>query len=96
MRCSKCGKELSEEGFSINPKTGKYYKQCNSCREYIEQNKEKWKEYWKEYSEQNRDRIKERKKKYYEQNKDRINEKSKEYREQNKDKIKEYREKNIQ
>ena len=41
MRCSRCKKELSEEEFSINPKTGEYYKQCNSCREYYKQNKEK-------------------------------------------------------
>ena len=95
MRCTCCGKELSEEEFSINPKTGEYYKNCNLCREYhkeyYEQNKDKMKEYWKEYREQNKDRIKERNKKYYEQNKDKRKEYQKEYSEQNKDKIKEYK-----
>ena len=85
MRCSKCGKFLSEEKFSINLKTGEHYKECNLCREYREQNKDKI----KEYREQNKDRIKEKKKEYYEQNKDKMKEYWKEYREQNKDKIKE-------
>ena len=97
MRCVSCKRELSEEEFSINPKTGEYYKHCNSCREkdkeYREQNKDKLKEYDKEYREQNKDKIKEKKKKYKEQNKDKLKEYqkeySKEYREQNKDKIKE-------
>ena len=85
MRCSKCGKFLSEEKFSINLKTGEHYKECNLCREYREQNKDKIKEKTKEYREQNKDRIKEKTKEYREQNKDRIKEKKKEYYEQNKD-----------
>ena len=101
-----CKKELSEEEFSINPKTGEYYKNCDLCKEYhkeyYEQNKDKLKEYDKKYREQNKDKIKEKKKKYKEQNKDKLKEYqkeySKEYREQNKDKIKEqkkeYREQN--
>ena len=72
MRCTCCIKELSEEECSINPKTGEYYKHCNSCREkdkeYREQNKDKIKEYQKEYQ-----------KEYYEQNKDIIKEYQKEY-----------------
>ena len=51
MRCSKCRKELSEEEFSINPKTGEYYKQCNSCKEYYEQNKDRINNKKKEYRE---------------------------------------------
>ena len=93
MRCTCCKKEQSEEEFSINPKTGEYYKKCDSCREYFkeyrERNKDKMKEYNKEYYERNKDRIKEQmkeyNKEYYERNKDKI----KEYREQNKDRINE-------
>ena len=98
MRCSKCRKELSEKEFSINPKTGEYYKQCDSCREYHKEYREQNKDKIKEYREQNKDKIKERDKKYRERNKDRIKEYQKEYqkeygkeyREQNKDRIKEY------
>ena len=98
MRCTCCKKELSEESFSINPKTDEYYKRCNSCREYqkeyrreyYEQNKDKIKEKSREYYEQNKDKMKEHHKEYYEQNKDR----RKEYYEQNKDKLKEYYEQN--
>ena len=83
MRFVCCGKELIEEEFSINPKTGEYYKNCNSCREchkeYYEQNKDIIKEKKKEYREQNKDIINEKKKEYYEQNKDKIKEKMKEY-----------------
>ena len=85
---------MSGEEFSINHKTGEYYKQCNLCREYYEQNKDKMKEKKKDYREQNKDKIKEKDKEYYKQNKDKIKERKKEYYEQNKDRIKDYREQN--
>ena len=98
MRCSKCRKELSEEEFSINLKTGEHYKECNFCRGYREQNKDKINERNKEYYERNKEKKKEYDKKYREQNKDKLKEKRKEYREKNKDVIKErdkkYREQN--
>ena len=90
MICSKCRKEFSEKEFSINPKTGEYYKTCNSCLEWVKEYREKNKDKIKEYYEQNKDKRKEYTKKYYEQNKDKILEHRKEYREQNKDKLKEY------
>ena len=83
MRCSKCGKFLSEEEFSINPKTGEYYKQCNSCREYRERNKDRINDKKKEYREKNKDKIKEYHKEYREQNKNRIKEHNKKYDESN-------------
>ena len=65
-----------------------------TIKEYREQNKDKFKEYY----ENNIDKINKQKKQYYEHNRDKINEKSNEYYENNKNKIitqhKEYREQN--
>ena len=90
LKCSRCCKELSEEEFSVNPKSGAFYKVCDNCRnkskEYYENNKE----YYKGYRENNKDKRKEYQKEYYENNKDKIKERDKKYRENNKDKMKEY------
>jgi len=55
-------------------------------KEYIEDNKDKIKEYQKEYREQNKEKIIKNTKEYREKNKEKI----KKYKEQNKEKIKEY------
>ena len=93
---------MPEEEFSINPKSGVFYKVCDNCRnklkesckKYYENNKDKRKEYDKEYKEKNKDKIKEYMKEYRENNKDKKKEYQKEYQkeyyENNKDKIKEY------
>ena len=101
-KCSKCGKELSVDNFSINPKSGELYKSCNVCIEYMksysETNKEKKKSYYeankekileknKSYYEANKEKIAEKKKSYYEANKEKIAERDKSYREANKEKI---------
>ena len=44
-------------------------------KEYIENNKDKLKDYKKEYYEKNKDKIKEKNKKYHKNNKDKLNEK---------------------
>ena len=94
-KCSKCGKELSVDNFSINPKTGELYKSCNVCIEYMksysEANKEKIAEYRKSYREANKEKIAERMKSYREANKEKIAEHKKSYREANKEKIAEQR-----
>ena len=75
-KCSKCGKELSVDNFSINSKSGELYKCCNVC---IEKNKS--------YREANKEKIAEKKKSYREANKEKITEYGKSYREANKEKI---------
>ena len=104
-KCSRCKKELSVDNFSINPKTGKLYTQCNICIEYgksyYKANKEKIaeymksyreanKEYMKSYREANKEKIAEQNKFYYEANKEKIAEQMKSYREANKEKISEH------
>ena len=87
MKCSWCYRKLSEEEFSVNPKSGAFYKLCDRCRnkkkesnkKYRENNKDKKKEYQKEYREKNKDEIKEYSKEYYENNKDKKKEYQKEY-----------------
>ena len=86
-KCSRCGKELSVDNFSINPKSSELYKCCNSCKEriksYREANKEKIAEQMKSYRKANKDKIKS----YREANKEKIVEKKKFYRKANKEKI---------
>ena len=102
LKCSKCNKELSEEAFSVNPKSGVFYKCCDKCRnkrkEYYKNNKDKIKEQWKEYYENNKDKIKEQNKEYFkeyrEKNKDKKKEYNKEYYKNNKEYFKEYLENN--
>ena len=81
-KCSKCGKELSVDNFSINP-SGELYKCCNVCIEkkksYYEVNKDKIKSYY----EANKDKIKS----YRESNKEKIAEQKKSYRKANKEKL---------
>ena len=77
----------------------RFYIENNKCvnkcvpnrtiKEWVEDNKDKMKEYIKNYNEVNKDKIKERDKKYREANKDKI----KESREANREKIKEYNKK---
>ena len=94
-KCSKCGKKLFVDNFSINPKNGELYKVCNSCREkmksYYEANKEKIAEHKKSYREANKEKISEQMKSYREANKEKIAEHKKSYREANKEKIAEQR-----
>ncbi len=59
-------------------------------KEYIEDNKDKIKEYKKQYRIENADKIKEYKKQNYIENADKIKEKVKHYQIENADKIKEY------
>ena len=58
-----------------------------TCKELLEQNKEKVKEYFKEYSKEYREKQRNIKE-WVEQNKEKVKQYDKEYREQNKDKIK--------
>jgi|AntAceMinimDraft_5_1070358.scaffolds.fasta_scaffold107115_2 hypothetical protein len=55
--------------------------------QYMEDNKEVWKQYKVKYYQDNKDKIKQYKNKYYEENKDIITDKKKEYYENNKDTI---------
>jgi len=81
------------ENYSCNNKKEletreRYYIENNDCinkiiptrtkEEYVEDNKEKMKEYQKTHYKQNKENIKEQKKEYYHQNKEKINEKLKE------------------
>lgn len=59
-------------------------------KEYYENNKEEIKEYIKEYRENNKEKISENKKEYYVDNKVHLVEKAKEYYVDNKERIKEY------
>jgi hypothetical protein len=67
-------------------------------KEYIEDNKDKIKEYKKEYQGKNKDKIKQKLQEYYQANKDKILQSNKEYlkqyREDNKQKLQENREVN--
>ena len=93
-KCKHCGKELSVDNYSINPKSGELYKSCNVCIEqmksYYEANKEKKKSYY----EANKEKILENKKFYREANKEKIAEWQKSYNEANKEQRKAYREVN--
>jgi 5-methylcytosine-specific restriction endonuclease McrA len=101
-KCSCCKKELVIDNFSINPKSGELYKECNNCKERgkarYEANKENIAERYKAYYEVNKELITKRNKSYYEANKDKIAERYKVWSKANKDKIAErgkaYREAN--
>ena len=53
---------MSEEEFSVNPKSGVLYKCCDNCRKYVkkyyENNKDKINEQTKEYRKNNKDKLK--------------------------------------
>ena len=98
----------------LNKKEGEYIRAL-SCinkniagrtqKEYIEDNKDKIKDYYqnnkelinekaRERYEDNKEKVNERRKDYYKKNKELINEKHREYRENNKEKQREYYENN--
>ena len=64
-------------------------------KEWVHDNKEKMKQYFKQYNENevNKERKKEYKKQYYEDNKTKLLDNMKHYRQDNKEKIKEYKKK---
>ena len=64
-------------------------------KEWVHDNKEKMKQYFKQYNENevNKGRKKEYKKQYYEDNKTKLLDNMKHYRQDNKEKIKEYKKK---
>jgi hypothetical protein len=85
--CSKCKieKDFSEFQKDKKKKDG-LRPSCKSCsKQYVEQNKERLKEYNKKYSKDNKEKISD----YRKKNKERTNEYNKNYREKNKEKLKE-------
>ena len=62
-------------------------------KEYIEDNKDKIKEYKKEYQEKNKEIISEKRKQYYEANKTKLLDNMKQYQQDNKEKIKGHKKK---
>ena len=83
LKCSRCHRKMSEEEFSVNPKSGAFYKVCDKCRnkqkESCKKYRENNKEYFKEYYEKNKDKRKEQMKEYRENNKDKVKKQKKEY-----------------
>lgn len=104
--CSKCNIEKLVSEYHKS-KTSKYGVKgiCKECcnkynRKYMNNNKEKIKEYniknkekFKEYRDKNKEKLKKQRKKYYTNNKEKISKKNKEYRMKNKEKIKENKKK---
>ena len=72
MLCSRCGHSKENMDFTKNPKTNEFYKVCNKCMQYKQDNRE-------HVLEQARDYAKER----YETKREEILQKKKEYRDNN-------------
>lgn len=78
--CSKCGRELPDEAFYIDPrKEGRLRSPCKEC----------WSIRKKAYREKNKDRIVEQNRQYYLENKERINQKTSKWQRENRESIKE-------
>ena len=73
MQCSRCGHSKEKMDFTKNPKTNEFYKICNECRQYKQDNREhileQGREYMKEYYQKNREQILEKKKEHRDNNK---------------------------
>ena len=72
LNCSRCRTKHDLEHFTKNPKTNDFYKICNKCRQYKQDNRE-------QILEQGREHMKE----YYQNNREQILEKRKERRDSN-------------
>ena len=93
--CTKCGEEkAATTEFFFKQKRGKYgvRGECKSCRKmYLEQNKQRKRQYDKQYHENNKEKIKEYKKQYREINKEKVSEWGKQHFQKNKHLYRQYK-----